>query len=336
MDQTLNSNQPPLDEIKLTDPVISNDLRSNNNTPPDPPQITTQSSNESIIEESTKDADQLRLKPANVPISPTKPTSAIIITGLILLSLIGIGLATFFFIKTSHLQEQINSNLDPNNKSNNNIQSNSTNDPKQINLPQTSPPVISSAPINPLASFDQLDKILKLAFQKDPQAQLLMITAENILLPHQLLLKYWFRSTDDLGLKTYFYLLTQPGSNIKLFDQNIYIAQDNNTPSINADANSHNLGSDLDTIHKLVQETVISKANLSSDPDTASAQFVKAKLNDSTEVNIWQITYHYLDRTTPVVVQINAQTNNVIFTNIKYNISPEEETSQSPTPTTTP
>ena len=151
-----------------------------------------------------------------------------------------------------------------------------------------------------------------------------MITAENLQEPTKLTYKYWFRVS--LTKKTYFYILSQSDGTPSLFDQQIYVTPDNNIPSLN-DFATTTPGLDIKDALDIAQTTVLNGSAIQADPLTITAQFIKTRINAGSDTSIWQISYKYLDRTSPVVVQINATTKEVIFANIKYT---------KPTPTPTP
>ena len=172
--------------------------------------------------------------------------------------------------------------------------------------------------------FSALPSILSIAQDKYQDAQLLMITAENLQEPTKLTYKYWFRVS--LTKKTYFYILSQSDGTPSLFDQQIYVTPDNNIPSLN-DFATTTPGLDIKDALDIAQTTVLNGSAIQADPLTITAQFIKTRINAGSDTSIWQISYKYLDRTSPVVVQINATTKEVIFANIKYT---------KPTPTPTP
>ena len=258
---------------------------------------------------------QPELKPASAPKSTSKTLFTII---LLLLIIAGVSTAVFLYTQNNELKDLV-SNLDSN------IQQQEIAD--RASLPPTeedesstvttanteftiptkaSTPIVISTPLSsPLTqTFAIFTPLFELATSKYPDAQLLLISASN-LQQNTPTIKYYFRQEPDKV--KYFYILHDPETGLSLFDQQVWVSPDNNIPSLNDRAKSDQLGADLDTILNLTN-SLCSENHSNCDQATS----IKAQLIDS-NVTLWQITYQLPDSSSPLVYQINSQTQNVIF-----------------------
>lgn len=195
---------------------------------------------------------------------------------------------------------------------------NVTSAPQPTVAPTATPTKATSPVTNSMFIFDRFTAVLAKATEKVATAQLLMVTVENVDKAGAPTAKFWFRESETK--KVYFYILSEGNGLLTLFDKQIYVTPDNNIPGLNADFKAGKLGIDLEETLKLAKSTVINNASLTGEPTSATAQFIKTTTGPgSSPVTLWQISYKYADRTSPVIVQINSQTKQVIYTNVKYN-----------------
>lgn len=187
-----------------------------------------------------------------------------------------------------------------------------TTTPIPTNKPSVSPTPVSK---NNIDIFPNFDPIIRLATGKVATAKLLMVTVENVQSPEKMTAKYWFRESETK--KTYFYILSQPDSEPVIFDQQIYVTPDNNIPSLNGLMIEETISYDLAAVYDHVNATIIDKSALKTEPTQVIAQLINTKVG-SGNVLLWQLTYRYLDRTSPVIAQINARSKEIIYTNLKY------------------
>lgn len=181
--------------------------------------------------------------------------------------------------------------------------------------PSTAPTAI---PNNAQDAFSNISSVISKAESKFSSARLILITVDNVETPSKSVTKYWFRQSDTE--KKYFYVIAGADGQYQIFDKQIYVTPDNNIPSLNEMAKNNGLGMDLKSTVELSNSSVIANSGIKGDPSSIYAQFIKTRLGNGPETTIWQITYIYLNRTSPVVVQIDSQAKRVVYSNIKYNL----------------
>jgi len=160
-----------------------------------------------------------------------------------------------------------------------------------------SPTVVLSNNLIPLALAPQA---LKVGINHEPNAQLILIKAENAQDPSKALIKYFFRK--DLTTKKYFYVSINGKNESEINDNAIYVNPDNSIPSLNDLVLGNKLGIDFKEAH-----TIATKLCTTDCSDlSVNAQFIKSGAN-----TIWQITLDPTDK--KHIIQINSQTKQVLF-----------------------
>lgn len=287
----------PPQEVRLTDEVAP-DLSA------PPPTI-----EEAPAPRSEAEIPRIPAGPANVP--PSKPFP--ILTLFLILVAIGASAATYFFYQQS---QSLNAQLVQLQRTIEQQRVSPTPTPEvTLTLSPTTESTISATPTATAAAtatpsptiaqgparsaFSDISNVISTAQKKYPNAQLLMITGTNVQSDSQIILKYWFRQTATD--KKYLYILREPGKDLSLVDQQVYVTPDNNIPSLNQEAEADRLGIDLHRAYQIA-------ANLCTGFDcggSATAQFIK------TNTTLWQITIKIPSR--PFVVQIDSKTEKILF-----------------------
>jgi len=152
--------------------------------------------------------------------------------------------------------------------------------------------------------------ILKTAIDYQPNAQLILIKTDKANYPQEAITKYFFRQ--DLNTKKYFYVLVSSSSNPEIIDKNIQVTPDNNIPSLNNLVLGNTMGIDLSE----ALQTVYSKC---PDQGLCMTGETKAQYIQTTGGAIWQISLYTTGKVEPSVMQINAQTKQIIFRTADFN-----------------
>jgi len=161
-------------------------------------------------------------------------------------------------------------------------------------------PVTGSA----LKPLSVASNILKIGIDYQPNAQFILLKTDNVNDSQNTITKYFFRQ--DLNTKKYFYVLVSGNSQPEIIDKNIQVTPDNNIPSLNNLVLENKLGIDLDEALKITHSKCSDLAVCQS-ADT-KAQFIQIQNRA-----IWQISLFVPGATQPMVMQINAQTKEIIF-----------------------
>lgn len=199
----------------------------------------------------------------------------------------------------------------------------------QRQLPETTPTATESA-ISPTPSslvqggaFAQLSKVLPIARSESATAQLLMVTADLAIPVGRLLsqvdqgsFQYWFR--EGAGIKRYFQVILETDQNPRV--QPATISPDNDIPDLIASYEAQTLGIDTFAANQIAWEEVVGPLAGTNIPTAINAKYTRAIPSGSTQtapVNLWQMTYQFdpASGLTSFVVQIDAQTMTVIYTN---------------------
>jgi hypothetical protein len=254
--------------------------------------------------------------PASLPTNDgLKKTSSITTLVLAILAIFAVAGAAFLFLRSQFLKSQLTNIIST--KQNQQItETTPTPEPttEPAKVPQTIATPTPANTIAPQATYPYLEEVIKMADSYATDNQLLMITADNANSPYQIQIKYWFRTQDDNGSKKYFYILHQPAEDLSLFDKQIYVTPDNDIPDIKTKAQEKALGIDLDQALKTSKEKILDNSSIESSPDSISAQYI-----ETNSTLLWQLVYNYTDRTTPIVIQVNANNQEIIYSNINYN-----------------
>jgi hypothetical protein len=163
--------------------------------------------------------------------------------------------------------------------------------------PTATPSVSFSKEFIPLALAPQA---LKVGINKEPNAQLILVKAENATDKENSLIKYFFRK--DLTTKKYFYVSINAKNESEINDNAIYVNPDNNIPSLNDLVLGNKLGIDFKAAYDIA--TKLCTSNCTSYP--VNAQFIMSGSN-----TIWQITIDPAGK--KYIVQINSVTKEVLY-----------------------
>lgn len=247
--------------------------------------------------------------PAPAVIAPNRPFP-IVTTLLLLISVAAIAAAYFFYRQNSVLSQQINEierTLEQQR-----IQENQATPTPTPTLELSPTGTISAtltitptpAPVSGSA-FGTITSVIATVTTKYPTAQLLMVTITGVENPATAITKYWFRQTETD--KRYLYILSEPGKDLALVDQQVYVTPDNTIPSLNQLAESGGLGIDLP--EALTIAATACPPNFSCAFTPASGQYIKAG------TSLWQISYKPANGSKPFVIQIDAATKKVLYKN---------------------
>ena len=252
------------------------------------------------------------LKPASPPKSASKTLFIII---FLLLTLAGISTAIFLYTQNNQLRDRVaNLNSDIQQQEIADRASLSSVDDSTVATSSTSFTIPSADPSpltistssssSPTQTFAIFDSLFELATSKYPDAHLLLISATN-LQQDTPTIKYYFRQQPDKV--KYFYILNDLDSGLSLFDEQVWVSHDNNIPSLNERAENNQLGADLDTVLTLTNSLCQEKHSNCNQATSIKAQFIDSN------ITLWQITYQLPDSSSPLVYQINSQTQSTIF-----------------------
>jgi hypothetical protein len=167
----------------------------------------------------------------------------------------------------------------------------------------TSPTPPAGGLADPHLVFANIKNVIVTAQKSYPNAQLLMVVATGVENKNTTITKYWFRQTPTE--KKYLYILSEPGKDLSLVDQQVYLTPDNNIPSLNQLAISGGLGIDLDEALTISNGACPATFDCAATPITA--QYIKAN------TTLWQVSYKPADGSKPFVVQIDSVTKRILF-----------------------
>lgn len=326
--------EPPKEEIKLTDEVAP-DLSASPTQQPSAPVLTAPEPlyYPSAPRSEAQIPSEVEGQPAPVPqepvyqpapVAPAAPMPATmpadtgrpfpIVTILLLLISIGAIAATYFFYQQSknlNLQlSEITRTLEQQKTKENQLTPTPT--PSLTLTPSStisatlSPSPTSTIPVGTGLAFGQIGAVFSAAQKQYPDGQLLMITATGVENPNTMIIKYWFRQT--LADKKYFYVLSEPGKDLSVVDQQVYVTPDNNIPSLNQLAIKGQLGLDLDEAVTIAGGVCPTSFDCTNTPITG--QYIKAN------TTLWQISFKPTGGAKPFVVQIDAATKKILFKNL--------------------
>lgn len=274
---------PEIDD-KKPEPIFTSPIPSQTPTPPEP------------------------IMANNPPVA--KSSSPLISIVLLLVAGVGISGSVFLYSQSSALKKQLTDITKTLEQQKTIITPSPT--PTVIDIPTPTPtdemtPEITPTPtasisssvkeVIPLALAPQA---LKVGINKEPNAQLILIKAENTQDSEKVLTKYFFRNS--LTNKKYFYISINGKNESEINDNAIYVNPDNNIPSLNDLVLGNKLGIDYKEALKIA-----SSLYTFSQPDyPINAQFIK-----SGPKTIWQITLDTADK--KYIVQIDSTTKEVLF-----------------------
>lgn len=299
---------PPQQEVQLTDEVAPILSAPTPKSPEPEPVYSPPPSPRSEAETPRTPAGQPALAPAALPPSGK---SFPVVTLLLLLIAIGAIAATYFFyqqtLALNTQLEQISQTLEQQKIRENQLTPTPTLEVSETPTPTstisaTVTPTVTLAPISGKV-FDQVVTVIGTIQKQYPNAQLIMITISAAENPDTSIIKYWFRQT--LTDKKYLYVMREPGKDLAIVDQQVYVTPDNNIPSLNQMAENNGLGLDLPEAIKIAAAACPTNFDCATTP--LSAQFIRAN------TTLWQISYRPIDGSKPFVVQINSVTKKILF-----------------------
>jgi hypothetical protein len=254
--------------------------------------------------------------PATLPTSP-KSLAPIIFIGLLLIAGVGLAASVFLFSQSAQLKKQLTDITQTLDRQNTTVTPTPTATPIEVTTPTPFPtpiatnsgfvtPSVTPTPSSSPSAMPLLyaKEALKVALNREPNAQLILIKTENASDPANSITKYFFRQ--DLTTKKYFYVTILDKGEPAIIDKAIYVTPDNGIPSLNETVSSENFGIDLDKALKLSYD-----ACLSGICQTASlkSQFIKSGDN-----YIWQLSFTPTDLSKgPLIIQINSITKEVLY-----------------------
>jgi hypothetical protein len=269
-------------------------------------------------------------KPASLPEKPivgdylhSKNKPAIIAITSVVLLVITAGLA-FLYVQNNRLKGQIRTIEDIN---------------SQRNLPPLSPTATPSgmAEANPYTVFSDLDAVVTKAQAESTSAQLLMITVDNLSLKDNkaATYNYWFRTGPGTGE---YFQIAKPSAGEYQLIKPATVNPDNNIPDLLESKKANTLGIDDQQVIKLGWEKVASQFSQGNEPQRIGLIYIIANPSNpaiTTPVNLWQVTYFFPKEAgvEDVIIQVDANNQNVVFTNKNITVPTNEVTPSEPTPT---
>ncbi|MBI2310566.1 hypothetical protein HYU90_01920 [Candidatus Collierbacteria bacterium] len=292
-------------EIQLTDAVAPDLSQAKPDlAPPESPPIieeTPNSSPEPIEVIAPEPAAQI---PATMPTSIRKPFP--IVTALLLLISIGAIAATYFFYQqTKSLNAQLTQITQT-------MQQQQIKENQIIPQPKADPPLAETPTFVPSPTatasatgkvFGDIQTVIATAQKQYPSAQLIMIKTDNFQDPTLAVIKYWFRQTPTD--KKYLYVMAEPNKDLVVVDQQVTVAENTLTPSLNQLAANSQLGIDLPEAVSISSAACPTTFNCAT--TSISGQYIKSS------ATLWQISFKPSDNSQPFVVQIDAATKKILY-----------------------
>jgi hypothetical protein len=314
------------DEIPTSNPINEPDLsepRTNNYEPATP-------QNDPLPEPITNNQEpitpQIDPIPATLPSNASKSPFPSLI-GIVLLVVAGLGISgsVFLYSQSSALKKQLTDITQTLERQKNVITPSPT--PTSVEIPTptititptidlsitptatptATPTIATNKTIMPIALAPQA---LKVGINHEPNAQLILIKAENAQDPAKSQIKYYFRNS--LTTKKYFYVSVNGQNESEVVDKSIYVNPDNNIPTLNDLVLGNKLGIDYDEAYLIAEKLCLQTLCTNS---TIKAQFIK-----SGDKTIWQLSLTPADTTKEtLVIQIDSKTKEVLFKSPAFN-----------------
>ena len=244
--------------------------------------------------------------PANVP--SAIPFKLGLIIGVALIVIGSTAAAAFLYVQNKSLNSKLSAIQDT-------LKQRELTATPTPSSPVPSPEEDLNTTVTPASMSTKLNTILPFATKESPTAQLLMITNANILdaaTPY----KFWFRRAPNT--RNYF-VIEQIGSETPTLLTQANVTPDNNIPDLIKEHNDGTLGIDAGTALDIAKTTVLADYTTVS-PTLVSVKFVRSGATNSAikEMNIWQLVIKYPTdaKLADVVVQIDANTKDIVFTNV--------------------
>lgn len=292
---------------KLTDPVMPEDYSDTPVSPSPTPSFSPANS------QPPKNPSLPPHKPATPPRSHSGKPPFLLLIILAIFAFSSTLIAAFLFVRSQTLSQQVATlqsiqdarQLSPTPTST----SNTSLSPTPQTTPSVTPPSTSPDSYSP-----GLSDIITLAQDDSPNAQLLMITSDNILDPDPVF-NYWFRTAPDI--KTYFFIKSSSNTPPQLM-RPATVTPDNNIPDLIPDIQAGNVGLSANQALNLANQTLTDN-NITSTPISVKAQYIKSLPSISQKgdqaANLWQLSYSFSDHP-KVVIQINANSQQIVFDNL--------------------
>jgi len=170
----------------------------------------------------------------------------------------------------------------------------------------TATPTPTVIPVtNSLLPLRNAPTALKIAINRSPNAQLILIKIDNATDSQTAVTKYFFR--EDLTTKKYFYVAITSKGNPEIIDKQIYVTPDDNIPSLNDSVLQNTTGIELDEVVKTAYAQCANQEKCIN--ATARAQYIKTGNGI-----IWQISLYTNGVTSsPLLLQLNSQTKEILY-----------------------
>lgn len=317
---------PPLAQpdfsIPEVQPVVTPPVSSEPEAVPAPTEIT-QPETPAIVTQAPPVTPPVILQPspATLPTSSAPSLAPIIFIGLLAVAGIGLAASVFLFSQSAQLKRQLTDITQTLNKQDTTVTPTPTSTPIEVITPSilatptpdstisaTPTPTVIATPtpmvINSATPLLYAKQALKVALNKEPNAQLILIKTENASDTVNSITKYFFRQ--DLKTKKYFYVTVLDKSDPAIIDKAIYVTPDNDIPSLNEAVSSESFGMDLDKAIKLAYEVCTSGLCQTSN---LKSQFIKSNSN-----YIWQLAFTPTDITkSPLIIQIDSVKKEILY-----------------------
>ncbi len=276
----------------------------------DTPKIETSPANNNYFTPSTPQNEPVMATTA--PVAPSSNGSLLTIV-LLLVAGVGISGSVFLYSQSAALKKQLTDITKTLEQQKTIITPSPT--PTVIEIPTPTPAkesteeaTITPTPIaSPSISFSKefiplalAPQALKVGINKEPNAQLILVKAENATDKENSVIKYFFRK--DLTTKKYFYVSINSKNESEINDNAIYVNPDNNIPSLNDLVLGNKLGIDF----KAAYDVATKLCTVSCTGYPVNAQFIMSGAN-----TIWQITLDPAGK--KFIVQINSVTKEVLY-----------------------
>lgn len=252
---------------------------------------------------------------AELPEKTDKKVVPIIIIVLLIVAVIGLAAAAYLSSQKDKLKNQLTeitqtlekqqTTLTPTPSSVPYIIPTPTNATESAQATPSATPTVAFIETNNLTPLKNASSALKIAINRSPNAQLILIKIDNATSTTTSVTKYFFR--EDLTTKKYFYVSVSGKGDPEIIDKQIYVTPDDGIPSLNDAVLSNDLGVDL---VEAINTTYKQCANKSvCEASTVKAQYIKTSIGI-----IWQLSIYTNGSTgTPLMLQMNAQTKEILY-----------------------
>lgn len=336
---TIPSNTPPATPPIIPDSIISEPTTPQTNTQfeetpetipsAQPPfnildeQEKLVEANEVLIEKQTTPTFTIPEVPQPEPATPVAATlppktgntaAPIIIIVLLIVAIIGLAAAAYLSSQTGKLKNQLTEITQTLEKQETTLTPTPSSTPYIIPTPTiATQSAVASPSATPTVAIETGDltplknasSALKIAINRSPNAQLILIKIDNATSPTTSVTKYFFR--EDLTTKKYFYVSVSGKGNPEIIDKQIYVTPDDSIPSLNDTVLANDMGVDLDEALKIAYNQCANRAVCVGAP--VKAQYIKTSIGI-----IWQLSIYTNGSTgTPLMLQMNAQTKAVLY-----------------------